>query len=159
MGKRLTDARVSFVRKYADLGIVDIGIGGGAFVRAADCFGYDVNANAIKWLKDNGKYKDPYNGCDAITCWDSLEHIRYPDELLRNVRKFVFVSIPIFRDVDHVLSSKHFKPGEHVWYFTHEGLVNFMKLQGFDLLESNAMESDLGREGINSYAFKRADNE
>lgn len=160
MGKQLTYSRVGFVRKYTDLDILDIGIGGGAFVEAADCYGYDVNEKAVSWLLSCKRFRTPYSsGVDVATFWDSLEHIRNIDGLLLNIKKFVFISIPIFDSVEHVLKSKHYKPGEHLWYYSHDGLINFMASQGFELLECNKMESDLGREGINSYAFKRVYSE
>lgn len=159
MGKSLTDARISFVSQYTDMGIIDIGIGGGAFVNEMDCFGYDVNEKAIEWLLDRFSFIDPYDAGDksinAITCWDSLEHIPEPERLIEKVKNYVFVSIPIFNSGFHVLKSKHFKPGEHLWYFTNNGLIDWFDRLGFDCIDSNKMESDLGREGIYTYAFRR----
>lgn len=157
IGKQLTDSRVSLVRKYTNIAPVDIGIGGGAFVKSADCFGFDVNQKAIDWLKSENRYKDPYGQelVDAITCWDSLEHILEPEKLINKVKGYVFVSIPIYKDGAHVLKSKHFKPGEHVWYHSNNGLIDWMESLGFECLENNHMESELGREGIESYVFKR----
>lgn len=159
MGAALTKARVDFVRKHlgADISqLVDIGIGGGRFVREADCKGFDVNLQAINWLQDHRVFSDPKETTpEAVSCWDALEHIPDPEEFLRNVRKWLFVSLPIFMNPATVVSSKHYKPGEHIWYFTHKGFVDFCANQGFELVEYNHIESDLGREGINTYAFKR----
>lgn len=156
MGKRLTSARVDFVRKHTSITPVDIGIGAGAFVKACDCFGYDVNQKAVEWLKSEGRYEDPYEVWSyVITCWDSLEHIPEPEKLINSVTDYVFVSIPIFENGAHVLKSKHFKPGEHLYYFTNNGLIDWFDKLGFDCIDSNTMESDLGREGIYTYAFRR----
>ncbi|MNG41039.1 hypothetical protein D3C84_1299630 [compost metagenome] len=54
-----------------------------------------------------------------------------------------------------VLQSKHYKPGEHLHYWTLPGFVNWCEAQGFELQEANHAESELGREGITSFAFKR----
>ena len=156
IGRELTKARSALVSKHYHGGVVDIGIGGGAFVEHHDCFGYDVNQSAVECLESHGRFCDPYlEKVNAITCWDSLEHIWEPGELLRQVGKYVFMSIPIFDGVDHILSSKHYKPGEHIYYFTNEGLIKYMDGHGFKMLECNDMETVIGREGILSYVFKR----
>ena len=75
--------------------------------------------------------------------------------MLDNIRQRVLVSLPIFRDVAHVLSSKHYKPGEHVFYFTEPGFLFFMREHGWRVIETNDYETKIGREDIKSYAFKR----
>jgi hypothetical protein len=158
MGEALTDARVLLVDDhYQGEDIIDIGIGGGKFVILMMCSGFDVNPSAVRWLKDQGLYRDPYeNKVEALTFWDSLEHIPDPIAIVRQARKWVFVSMPIYDNEAHCRSSKHFKPGEHLHYWTHSGLVDWFAQQGFILMSHNDEESRIGREGIKSYAFKRA---
>ena len=158
VGKALIAARLALVEKYlSSQVVVDIGIGSGGFVRAARCAGYDVNPHAVAWLREKEKWCDPYDyqRVRAICCWDSLEHVRIPSALLRRVEGYVFLSIPIFQDVEHVLRSKHFRKDEHYWYFTDLGLKTFMSYHGFDCIEQNMMETTLGREDIGSYVFRR----
>lgn len=157
MGEKLTKARVDFVRSFTDDTIVDIGIGGGRFVKEVAGLGYDINQSAVSWLKDEGLFFDVENNSSikSATFWDSLEHIPSPNDCLDKIENMVFVSIPIFKDLNHISNSKHYKPGEHLWYFTHEGFINYMELHGFELVSYNQMETDLGREGINTYAFRR----
>lgn len=156
MGKALTQERVRMVRRHVDpVSVIDIGIGGGRFVEAAGCDGYDVNPIATEWLGNRGALRDPYDGCAHISCWDSLEHIPNPKELVDCVSGYVFVSMPIYESGEAVLKSRHFKPGEHLWYWTHRGLINWFDAMGFDCVEHNTNESLLGREGIGSYAFVR----
>jgi len=157
MGAALTKARVELVQRHTDTGeIVDIGIGGGLFVRTMDCFGYDVNKKANAWLMEEGRFKSPYTrSVKAITCWDAIEHVPDPITLINNVDEWFFASIPVFQNGDSVTSSKHYRPGEHIWYWTHAGFINFMYHCGFKMVECNLEETKLGREDINSYAFKR----
>lgn len=159
MGSKLTDARVQMVRRFmGDRAheVVDIGIGGGRFVDMLGCYGFDVNERAIEWLEDQGKYRNPYwHDTDAITCWDSLEHIPDPEALINAVESLVFVSMPIYQDQADCLRSKHYKPSEHIWYFTQQGLVDYMSNLGFTCLLVDDVESRLGREGIKSFVFKR----
>jgi hypothetical protein len=92
---------------------------------------------------------------DAVSLWDVLEHIPDFQPLLANVREWLFLSLPIFRDAAHVLASKHFKPDEHCWYFTRDGLVVAMNLCGFALVSESIVETELGREDIGTFAFRR----
>ena len=108
---------------------------------------------SMKGLGDNILQHD--QGCEAITCLDSLEHIPEPEKLLAKVEKYVFVSMPIYDGMNDCLNSKHYKPGEHLHYFTVRGLKLFMRQNGFDLISSSTIESDFGREGIMSFVFAR----
>lgn len=156
MGAALTRARVAMVRRHTELPPVDIGIGGGRFVLESAGHGYDVNREAVAWLRSQERFFDIYaNHAEAITCWDSLEHVPDPERLIDRAGEWVFVSMPIYQSQADCLRSKHFKPGEHLWYFTLEGLVGWFARQGFGCVEINQVESDLGREGISSFAFRR----
>lgn len=164
MGAALTKARVELVSKYIanSSPLVDIGIGGGRFVTDSRGMGYDVCPDAVKWLKECGRFHDPYPSSEhytrpveAITCWDSLEHIPEPEKLLVRVREWLFVSMPIYKDMADVLQSKHYKPGEHLHYWTLAGFIAWCERQGFEVQEVNHAEDELGREGITSFAFKR----
>lgn len=155
MGEALTKARIDLVRKFFPGEVLDIGIGGGRFVTESGGFGFDVNPEALAWLRANGRYRNPCFGWDAMTFWDSLEHIPDPEGTLKNVGEWAFLSMPIYKDQADCLKSKHFKPGEHIWYWTLDGFVSWMDRQGFELREINHAESELGREGITSFAFRR----
>lgn len=157
MGGLLTKARLELVSKFMNpRDVVDIGIGGGRFKTEAGCRGFDVCDDAIEWLKDSGRYHDPYAApVEAITCWDSLEHIPEPEKLLAKVNDWLFVSMPIYDDMADVLQSKHYKPGEHIHYFSLQGFIRWCGEHGFECIEVNWAETELGREGIASFAFKR----
>lgn len=159
MGQRLTAVRLGLVSKFCHLNsIVDVGIGGGRFVKSSGGRGFDVCHQALHWLHKNDLFADPYQigGVWAASCWDSLEHIPEPEKLLAQVKGWLFVSMPIYDGLQGVLQSKHYKPGEHVHYWTFDGFVKWCDSQGFELVEVNHAESELGREGITSFAFRRA---
>ena len=158
MGDALTAARKELVDFYYRGSVVDIGIGGGKFVAAmgAKGFGYDINQDAINWLMETDRFCDPYAGnVGCITCWDSLEHIPEPESLIRQVTDMVFVSLPIFNNPNTIHQSKHYKPGEHIWYWSDWGLIQWFSRLGFVLVEKNQMETELGREAISTYVFRR----
>lgn len=151
---RIHSARISLVDKYYNREVLDIGIGSGEFIkRRPNTFGYDVNPQAVKWLKEKNLYRDDFETFSAFTMWDVLEHIENPHEYLEKMRGLLFLSLPIFDDLDKVRESKHYRPGEHLYYFTHHGLIMWLYEYGFDLIESNDLETQAGRESIKSYVF------
>jgi hypothetical protein len=160
IGRALMRARCEFVDWHYQGTVVDVGIGSGAFIERRrerhTTYGYDVNPVGIRWLEERGLLIDPYlEKVPAMTLWDVLEHIPDFEPLLAQVREWLFVSLPLFRDVDHVLRSKHYKPAEHCWYFTQPGLVHTMKQCGFALASESKFETELGREDIGTFAFRR----
>jgi hypothetical protein len=171
MGAKLNVARMELVAKHAGFNnpnMVDVGIGSGSFLEGWNYHceqhsrrphlsrGYDVNPVGIGWLQQRELWLDPYKDpVDVATFWDSLEHIADPSRIVSRIGQWAFVSIPIFMDSDHVLRSKHFRKDEHFWYFTHDGLVRWFYGQGFNLVESNRMEEEVGREDIGTYVFRR----
>lgn len=161
MGAELTKLRVDLVeRHFGDNGgqVIDIGIGGGRFVTMFDCWGFDVNQEAVEWLERMASFRDPYvNGVEALTFWDSLEHIPDPEAAVACAGRWVFVSMPIYCNQQDCLESPHFKPGEHVWYWTFDGLSLWFAKQGFEMFEANHMETEAGRRGIMSFAFRRTE--
>lgn len=158
MATALTRARIELVSKFLEPNdTLDIGIGGGRYVLESGGMGYDVCPEARSWLMAQGRFGDPYErgNVRAVTCWDSLEHIPEPEKLLDMVSEWLFVSMPIYSGLDDLLSSKHYKPGEHLWYFTLQGFIFWCKDHGFECVEVNHAETELGREGITSFAFRR----
>lgn len=161
IGKALTQARVDLAAKYCEdpSTCVDIGIGNGQFVDAFECFGNDVNPYAIDWLKTHYRFAQVGDGMswDWITMWDVIEHIE-PDimaDILENVTSGVVLSTPIYDSFTQCISSKHFKPNEHILYFTNHGIITYMEWFGFRCVEMSTIESKLGREKIGSFVFVR----
>lgn len=159
-GKGINEYRSKFVDLHHSGPVVDIGIGCGSFIKRHGlrrCSGYDVGSKSSEWLKGNGLWLDPYScgSVSAITCWDSFEHIRDYRPLLAKVAGWAFMSMPIYIDEYHASKSKHFRPTEHWWYFTHEGLVGMMSSHGFSLVGYGRGEELCGREDIKTYAFRR----
>lgn len=156
IGLALNKARTELVNKYTKDKVLDIGIGNGAFVEGREnTFGYDINPHAVEWLVLAKKFLHPFRGANSLTFWDSLEHIHNPKMILQGAKEYVFISCPIYDNVEHILGSKHFKKDEHCWYWTVEGLNTFMSAFGFEIQEVNWMESDIGREDIGTFVFKR----
>lgn len=157
IGYALTAARLALTERHHAGELIDVGIGCGQYVEArAFTLGYDVNPAGIDWLRARGAYADLYaRRYEAATFWDSLEHIPDPAAAVAQIERFAFVSLPIFQNAEHCVKSKHFRRDEHIWYFEDRGIRAWFDAQGFDCVESNEMETAIGREGIGTYVFKR----
>lgn len=159
MGRALTAARVALVNKYCKGHVIDIGIGCGQFVEERNKTGFkttgtDINPIAIEWLKERNLW-GINDWPTSLTFWDSLEHFKDPSYLINGTDNFIFVTIPIFENYNHIARSKHFRPDEHYLYFNHHGFVSYMWNLGFRMVEFNNMEETLGREDVTTYVFKR----
>lgn len=168
--REITDGRIKLVSKYCRYSnILDVGCGTGYFIKKYSAktryfaFGYDVLKKTVKWLKQESRYIDPYEYLpefiDGITLWDVFEHLPEPTELLKTIRrkKYLFLSIPIFGEIteEAIKASKHYRPKEHLFYFSYPGLVEYMKDAGFDLIEMQDFEIKAGRESIYSFVFQK----
>ena len=166
IGKKINEFRVELVRRHTKADVVDIGSGAGHFLEliGGNSKGYDVNYASIEWLKSKDKYIDPLRAFahpfKAMTFWDSIEHIHRFWDLLRliDIGGFVFMTVPVFKDMFHVTESKHFRTNEHFWYFTAFGLLKMMGYFGFDFLESRNVEVMIGREDVATFVFKKVSN-
>jgi len=169
LANKINDGRLAISLKYAfpTSNILDIGIGSGEFLKSGYkkskslFYGFDVNPKAIVWLKNMRLWVDPYDHVPAnmniICCWDSLEHMQDPGKFL-NVFKsgmYLITSIPIFKDLWELKKSKHYRPNEHLMYFTDKGLRNYLDMYGFDFVEQQDFEIKAGREAIESFVFQK----
>lgn len=161
-GTALNSLRVGLVSKYLPNHepLVDIGVGDGAFIRArggGSTRGYDINPASIRMLIESGAWCDvlSLDKVHSVSFWDSLEHIENFADIVRKAASYCFVSIPIFRDQQHISESKHYRPTEHCWYFARHGLISRFWDLGFVCLEMNDMETALGREDIGTFVFLR----
>lgn len=153
----LMHMRLDLVKSYAVEDLVDVGIGAGQFVRLRPgTRGHDAGKRACDWLKEQGLWYQCSDGeVEAMSFWDSLEHIPLPTQLVSKIRRFAFVTIPIGETLERIISFKHFRPGEHCWYFTRSGLERWFGRQGFKLVEHNTMEQSVGREEVETFVFER----
>lgn len=158
MGRQITELRCKLVLKYlADGPVLDVGIGCGHFIemRGKNTLGYDINPIGVNWLRHRGIFYDPRDGFPNMTFWDALEHMSDASDIMSCCTGYAFVNLPIFRDEAHCRESRHFKPGEHIWYFTRDGLIRWAKGLGFQLIEHNTKETEIGRQDIETFVFKR----
>lgn len=162
IGKDLNNFRCEIAQKYAS-SILDIGIGSGTFLKqlTVDKAGFDINPFGVEWLKNNNLFYNPYLNSElpfgCLTFWDVIEHIAEPYELFKRIKKgtYLITSIPIFDSIEKVHLSKHYKPNEHLYYFTTKGFVTMMGKYEFDLYEIRSDETRIGRDNILTFVFRR----
>ena len=135
----MSDLRWRFIQSQLGLSagsrILDVGYGNGAFLkraRAADMeiFGVDLHTEDFGIPVVDFDTPQDY---DLVCFFDSLEH--FPDfaPILRLNTRNVIVSIPYTPDFILTAPTKwrHFKPGEHLHYFSRTSLDAFMRNWGF----------------------------
>jgi hypothetical protein len=143
--------------------LLDFGCATGEFCRKVadvyDTHGYDVNTSYTDaWRVDetttySTKLAD--RQFDVVTFFDSLEHVHDPLHLITYLNPgAVIVSIPMM-DRRSWVNSKHLKPKEHLHYFTSRSLLQMFSIAGYVPVMFSQVESQLGREKITTYAFRK----
>lgn len=159
--RALNAGRVALVDEYAGPGalVCDVGIGGGTFIRArrGPTWGTDVNPVALAWLRERGLWATELAAFDALTFWDVLEHVEDPGTYLDQVRPgaLVFASLPVFADLTRIRASRHYRPGEHLYYWTEPGFVAWMAGRRFRCFDRRDFETAAGRDSIRTFAFRK----
>lgn len=159
IANRINEGRVDLVSRHFGTGpVLDIGVGSGEFIKRRPLtFGRDINESAVRWLLQNGYWADDLGSFNAYTMWDVIEHVPDPDEYFCEMRpgSYLFTSIPIFKDLNLIRQSKHYRPAEHLYYWTEEGFICWMYLHKFDCIEVSDFETQAGRDSILSFAFRK----
>lgn len=165
IGKRINDFRCDLAAGYAFDSILDVGVGSGSFLIEMErrghspVYGYDVNPLAIAFLKTMGWWLDPYcsllSDIQCVTLWDVLEHMPEPHKLLKRLPEdcYLILTLPIFDDVRRIRESHHYKPGEHLTYWTADGLARYLGQHGFSRVECRSDEIALGRKQVKTFVF------
>ncbi len=95
---------------------------------------------------------------DVVCFWDVVEHV--PDftilESILNLSRHVAITLPIYEEnVENLEAWKHFKPNEHLHYFTKKSLVALLNKYFFEEIKSGQPECP-PRQDIWSFLFKRS---
>lgn len=141
--------RAGFLKGFAGGGrLLDVGYGNGAFVRAAAACGFDAygaDLHGVDYGVREVSLETDDSRWDVVTFFDSLEHFPEFDlvrSLLRRSR-FVLVSLPCRPpEFPRDRSWKHYKPGEHLHYFSPGSLT---ALVGKPLLARSNVEDAIRR--------------
>lgn len=140
--------RWKFVEITGAEAILDYGCGCN-FLTIFQPHGVDVDSYDIGYIEPGVGYpqtgirRDRY---DLMCLFDVLEHVDWenaPDTLMDETilkANWVAVSVPIKPDELPFEEWKHYKPGEHLTYFTEESLDEFFWVRGFEKVKSGYPE-------------------
>lgn len=161
IARKINAGRIDLVNKYAGdaAKVLDVGIGSGEFIKKRpNTWGTDINPRAIEWLAANGRFAERFEDFTAFTFWDVIEHVEDPEHYFRAMPEgsLLFTSVPVFADLKLIRESRHYRPGEHLYYWTDQGFVDWMALHRFKLLERQDYETRAGRDSIVSFAFAKS---
>lgn len=143
--------------------IVDVGYGSGDFLRVMSklgwrTFGCDVHGLNLG-IKELPLLEAITSEPDVVTFFDSLEHFSTFEDIKRINSKYIVVSIPSRPNTfPENRTWKHYKPGEHLHYFSITSLQNlFSKYVPINICEiEDVVRGKLeGMPNIKTYTFER----
>lgn len=156
IGRKIQELRhdliVRHIKPIIGSKILDFGCGVGNFVRycnrnSIETYGFDINPYLDFWdiavlLKDY----------DAMTFWDSLEHLANPREIIKGLGfRYVFISTPCVDDFagdkKELPTWRHYRPQEHIHYFGEESLKSLLTSCDYKVIEWNYKESSYRKGG------------
>jgi hypothetical protein len=118
---------------------------------------YDIGVYTLEVCPPTGIRHDHYD----LTClFDVLEHVDWqnaPDRLMLAAlaaSEYVAVTVPVPPPGTDLPTWKHYKPGEHLTYFSEASLLCFMAARGFLPLRWGQPECP-PRQDIHSFLFRR----
>ena len=151
--EKIAKVRWNFIRQLNPRFVLDFGSGVGWF-RAYKPEGIEVDSFDIGPYPQTGILRDYYN---LICFWDVLEHISGFDSIkdVLTLTDYVALCVPIKPEKALLETWKHFKPGEHLNYFTEKSLDETFKKYSFHLLAKASPECP-PREDVLSFIYIRA---
>lgn len=156
--KEINNIRWKFIADNIDfrnkrITVLDYGCGIGWFAAFKPGFIKDMDTFDIAPVPQTGILREYY---DLLTMWDVLEHIPDFTELapiLKNI-DFVAISLPIKPAGMFWDKWKHFKPGEHLHYYSVELLEALFSRYDFEMIK-DAMPECPPREDIHSIIYRK----
>lgn len=143
LGKKIIRSRWSLVEKYCkgNLNLLDYGCASGAFHKASkngfNTSGYDINPNY-------GYINCPDDRVDILTMWDVIEHLHDPSTVLNKFKpKYLFLCTPNVEAASELAEWKHYRPDEHLHYFSLKTLTELLNKHSYRVLEHNFIEGAL----------------
>ncbi len=157
--KLLQKARWDFIGKNIKSfkSILDYGCGSDAFlVEATDCMKDQCNLYSYDpYFMQDHKFLCERK-LDITTFFDSLEHMNRLDIISLLNSRYIVISIPILEKNQQLFEWKHFRPNEHIWYFTEDALIKLMTIKfNYKFILKDDFETQLGRDCILTFLFEK----
>ena len=184
--RRINFNRLATVMRHLPLGsrILDYGCSCGNFLARAEdyyeCMGYEPATVSIERktcrcpISSDRKFAElgigePEAPFDMITMFDVFEHFKNPQETLGLVIDpmikpggYVLIGTPNPEYVSDPERWYHFKPGEHLYFWTPQALLSFMNRCGYSVVEHGYSEcllrkNDTTIKSLLTMVFKKTD--
>ena len=153
-GEKIAKIRWHFVRDVRPSVVLDYGAGLGWF-RAMRPMGLDVDSFDLDEfpVSHTGIRRGSY---DLICLWDVIEHLPNfsPLERLFDMTDHVALTVPIKPENTLLADWKHFKPLEHLHYFSRDDIEVLFAGFGYELIKTGFPECP-PREDVQSFLFKK----
>ena len=158
--RQIVKARYDFIAEtilkkehLPDLTILDYGSGVGFMKALAPEWVHQVDTFDIMPVPTTGITRKSY---DIVTMYDVLEHI--PDftdvQPILNMAKYVVITIPMKPEDVAWKGYKHFKPSEHLHYFTMDLIEHLFDYMGFKMIADGEPECP-PRQYVRSFVFRK----
>jgi hypothetical protein len=163
--REMAALRWRFIQQHLDLPlgsrVLDIGYGNGAFLKFGRSAGmeiYGIDVHNEDFGIPTVTYDTPIE-YDLICFFDSLEHFSRFDQPRSLRARHVMVSIPNAPSflLCNPTAWRHYKPGEHLHYFSSRSLDRFMREWGFPIRVAHGFPEDEIR-GKLQYDYGMHDN-
>lgn len=165
MAQKINDIRWEFVRDIPFNTVLDYGCGCGElsvyipdYVKNLVVDSYDIGMINGEKYPQTGIQHSHY---DLTFFNDVIEHVNWdsnPDENMLNAFKnttYISVSVPVWnKSFKSIQSWKHYKPEEHLYYFSEENIIDFFIKKGMDIVKKGYPECP-PRQDIFSVIFKK----
>lgn len=161
-GQAISKVRWNFIAGVGAKTILDYGCGTNIFA----LFRPDnvvIDSYDIGTMSDGASYPQTgirHDKYDLICLWDVIEHVDWeldPDMAMLDAiarSNNVALAVPVLPEGIELESWKHYKPGEHLTYFTIPDIEKFFNQLGFTLSRRDMPECP-PREDVVSFLFKR----
>lgn len=125
--------------------VLDVGSGSGAFVDECRCLGVEAYGCEISRYHYGRSEEFIYRGelegihfptdhFDVVTCHDAMEHVLDPPKFVREMFRILKQKGVCIIDAPNFFvdaGKHHWKPVEHIWYFTTEQYIDLLINAGF----------------------------
>ncbi len=129
--------------------LLDFGCGHGAFVnecrkKGVVAYGCDISDECSTEYRYRGRIEDihfPTDNFETVTAHDVLEHIPDPLTALKEIFRIVKEGGDFYIDMPDFYCNvgvKHWKPMEHIWFFSIEEMIQLVESVGFHHMKSFA---------------------
>lgn len=126
--------------------VLEVGPGNGTLLNVLkkhcdEAFGFDVAPTEFSTISRTAATSTPW---DLLVACDVIEHFRNVDDLFQYKFEHALITVPCLPDdLSEMANWRHFKPDEHLWYFTKTSFWNWITARGYDVIFCDSPEDTI----------------